>query len=486
MTCPPAARPLVVLLLAAMKDLNFKEIGRRIGLEGRAVSYHLTKRSDINDEQFELLLQGVAATPGEIAAAMTYYDAMVADPALTPQERDVVETEVREVARWYRGILAEAVPLSRAAPPLDGYPQPADLEPARWLAGVKLGLLKQLPQPNRLPVVKAARELHGWALCERTAEEAVQAASQDLAEAFHWARLARQIALRVKGPDGWRRRLRGYTAAVFANTLRVAGRLKAADRVMEEARRLWIEGSDPDYILDPGRLLDLEASLRRDQRRFPEALVLLDAALLVSRTPARILINKGFTQEVMGDYGHAVETLLQAEPRLDRRSEPRIWYSQRFNLAVNFCHLGRHAEARDLLAQVREVAINLRDEIFLHRVTWLEGRIAAGLGRPEEARRLLEQARREFAARKMHYDAALALMENAALLLDEGRTAEVKTLTLHLHEVFQAEGVHLEALAALRLFREAAEREEASAALAYRILAFLFRARHDAGLRFTS
>jgi len=47
-------------------------------------------------------------------------------------------------------------------------------------------------------------------------------------------------------------------------------------------------------------------------------------------------------------------------------------------------------------------------------------------------------------------------------------------------------GVHREALAALRLFEEAADRETATAELARRILDFLFRARYDEGLRFTA
>ncbi len=45
---------------------------------------------------------------------------------------------------------------------------------------------------------------------------------------------------------------------------------------------------------------------------------------------------------------------------------------------------------------------------------------------------------------------------------------------------------HREALAALKLFQEAAEREAATADLARRVLRFLFRARHDQGLRFES
>ena len=125
------------------------------------------------------------------------------------------------------------------------------------------------------------------------------------------------------------------------------------------------------------------------------------------------------------------------------------------------------------------------DEIRLLRGIWLEGRIAAGEGRSEEARSWLERARRGFAARGMSYDVALALLEEAALLLEEGKTAEARTLAGKLTEVFNGKGVQREALAALRLFHEAAEREEATAELARRVLSFLFRARYDQGLRFT-
>jgi hypothetical protein len=84
----------------------------------------------------------------------------------------------------------------------------------------------------------------------------------------------------------------------------------------------------------------------------------------------------------------------------------------------------------------------------------------------------------------MWYDVALALLEIAALLLEEGRTAEVKELTPALAQVFESRDIHREALAALRLFQVAAERETATADFAHRVLRFLFRARHDEGLRF--
>jgi hypothetical protein len=76
--------------------------------------------------------------------------------------------------------------------------------------------------------------------------------------------------------------------------------------------------------------------------------------------------------------------------------------------------------------------------------------------------------------------------EEAVLLLEEGRTAEVKVLAKELTKVFDSKGVHREALGALKLFKEAAEQEAATAELARRVLSFLFRARHDEGLRFTA
>jgi tetratricopeptide (TPR) repeat protein len=206
----------------------------------------------------------------------------------------------------------------------------------------------------------------------------------------------------------------------------------------------------------------------------------------VGRSPARVLIKKGFTLEVMGDYAGAMEALLEALPLAERRRDPRLLYMARFNLAVVYTHLGCYDAAAALLPQVREQATERGDGNELPRVTWLEGRIFAGLGRPREARRLLAQARQDFQRRKKDYDAALAMLEEAGLLLEEGRAAEVGPLARELVDAFNGRGVHREALTALQIFRKAAERAEATAEMARNVLRFLFRARHDPGLRFES
>jgi tetratricopeptide (TPR) repeat protein len=470
-----------------MKDVSQKQMGAGVGMDSDKVSYHLRKEGRIADDIFERLLEGVAGTPEEVEVGTAYYETLTAlgTGPLPPLHRVEIEREVLAVSRAFREALTQAALRSLSAPPRDEYPRPGDVEPARWQARELFSILKDATAGQRSAVVRASARLQTWACAEWAAEESVQAASQDLKEAWAWARLGVEIAELVPGPEGWKNSLKGFAGAHLANILKAKGELKAADAAFGPAEKLWLAGSDPDRILDPGRLLDLEASLRLAQRRFPDSLDLLEKALVVSRCRARTLISKGSTLQIMGEYQRAIEALLESEPLVDRFTEPRLWYQQRFNLAANYCHLGQYSEAARLIPQVREVVTELRDQIFLNRLTWLDGRLAAGLGRTTEALLLLGQAQREFAAHKMWYDVALALLEIAALLLDQGKTAEAKALVPGLTEVFKSREVHREALVALRLFQEATELETATAEMARSVLRFLFRARHDQSLRFS-
>lgn len=344
-----------------------------------------------------------------------------------------------------------------------------------------------LSPQERLAVVRLEEEFQSWALCERVSHASEREASRDIELANAWAILAVEIAERVRGTDGFPCRVQGYAAGHGkANVLRVCGELKPAEAAFAAAKRLWLSGTDPLGLLDPGRMLDLEASLLRDQRRFAEALVCLDEAIVIGRSQGRALIKKGLTLEVMGEYERAIEALLRAAPLIDRSTDPLLGNTLDFNLATTYCHVGHYAGAAELVPQVRSLAGNLGDKIFLIHVDWLQGRIAAGMDRREEALRLLAQARQGFDQRNMSYDVALTLLEEAVLLLEDGRATEVKVLAKELTKVFESKGVHREALGALKLFKEAAEREEATAEQARRVLGFLFRARHDEGLHFES
>jgi len=482
----PSFRQLTLSILAAWNDLSWKQVGTRAGIPEKQVSQHL-RRGALTDKTYDRLLAALQASPAKVARVTSFLEDMEAlenSGGLTPEEKDLIERSALLVQRTFREGMTEAARLSRTAPPAD-YPRREEVSPLRNRAARLWQELEKLPERVRLEVVQVARSYQGWALCERVCDESEREASRNLKRAAGLAGLAQEIAGRVTGPETWRDRLRGYASAHAANVLRVSGELKAADTLFEEAKRLWNAGADPDAVLDPGRLFDLEASLRRDQRRFDEALTTLDAAAQVGRSPERVLIKKGFTLEVLGKYEDAVATLLQAEPLVEHHGDPRLTYMLRFNLAVNYCHVGHFHEAIRLVGQVRELAADLGDEVFLIRVLWLEGRIAAGLDRPGHARQFLVQARRAFSVRNMAADAALTLLEEAVLLLDQCKTAEVKELTEELTWVLESKGIHREALAALQIFQKAVELEEATAEMVRGLLRFLYRARYDQGLRFT-
>lgn len=357
-------------------------------------------------------------------------------------------------------------------------------EEDRQRAREQLPLLKEYTPAQRAVVLRLDDEHQPWALSLEAGEASERSASGDLQEMMKLARLARELASLVKGPPGWPEAIQSWALAYEANALRVPGNLKEARVTFDEANRLAESGSDPYGLLDPGRLPDLEASLCRAERDFEKALRLADRAVAVGRSPARALVKKGFTLEVMGRYEPAVEALLEAERRLTPQDGPRLRNTQQFNLAVCYCHLGRHEEAARMFEPARELAMELGDKIDLIKFTWLEGRIKHGQGRRAAARFLLEQALAQLAKEGMAYDVALAALELSELLLEEGKTAEVKAMTLELAEAFESEKVHHEARRALDLFRRAAEQEAATAELARRVLSFLFRAQHDPALRF--
>ena len=230
----------------------------------------------------------------------------------------------------------------------------------------------------------------------------------------------------------------------------------------------------------------LEATLRRDQRRLPEALTQINRALALDggEIKTQILLAKSGILEMMGDPEGSTVLLREAAPLVDARREPRLAFGLRFNLLVNFCRLGQIAEAEIRLPEVRVLAERLGEELDLTRVVWLEGKIAIGLGRAAEAYAAFQQVRKEFTARELAYDGALVSLELALLLLEQGRAAEVHNLASEMLWIFRAQGVHREALAALQLFCDAVRREEATAELARRVVLYLYRAQHDPELRF--
>lgn len=350
---------------------------------------------------------------------------------------------------------------------------------------VKL-LLGQEPKDWRYLVDKSPT-YRSWAISERLALASEKAAAADAARALELADLAVYVAQKsTKGSERWRARVEGNAWYFVGNARRVAGRLRWADEAFTTADELWEKGAAADPgVFDQGLVLDMKASLRREQRRFDEALELHERALKV--TPANqqgyILLNKSKVLEEMQDYDGALELLRCAITRMDGQGEPRLRFAAHFNVVVNLCRLGRYDEAEPLLGELGESACR-SDELDQVRLRWLFSSVAFGQGRAAEAIAGLEWVRVEFYRRAIDYDMALASLELAALYLEQGHTLQVKQLVREMSPIFRRDQVHREALAALRVFCEAALRETATVEMARDLQHYFQRSRNKPEMRF--
>jgi tetratricopeptide (TPR) repeat protein len=353
---------------------------------------------------------------------------------------------------------------------------------------------------RRLALVRTTRRFASWGLCELLCRESRKAATDDPVQTAQLAELAVLVAdaLEEGSPyeAGWVYQLRAFAWAHFGHARRIGGDFRGAEEAFSMSDPWWEAGDESvgdalGYGLD---ILALKASLRTDQRRFPEALALLDRAFAGylhgdpeyrdRHLAGRVLVKKAHVLTQLTEPVRAILALQEAERLVDPDRDPRLLLCLRHNLLDNLATAGRFAEARDLLPEVKALCGSAGSRLDEIRLLWVEGRIAAGLGDRNMARQAFGDARREFATRGMSYDAALISLELAVLLIDEGETAEVRELAQEMTEIFRARDVHRETLAALAVFQAAAALDAATADLARDLAAYLTRARLDPELRF--
>jgi tetratricopeptide (TPR) repeat protein len=316
-----------------------------------------------------------------------------------------------------------------------------------------------------------------WAFADLLAERGLATAPELPKIALVLGELALQAAKGATAAPIFLDHLQAKALATIGNARRVLGFLPDSERAFLDARRLWPVGApSPGNILSEARLFDLEASLRRDQRRFSEAHERLDRAFAL--TPAgpargRLYLKQSSVFEQEGNFEGSIGALRNALTEFGEDYPIHHRIGSLLNLAVNLDHLGRHTETLEVIPVARQLAIEAGSEPNLLRLLWLEARTWAALGRRKEAIAPIEQVRRDFAARGNLLDVAFVGLELAALYLEEGRTADTRQLALELTDVFLTLGIKRERLAAVWLFLESAVKEAATAELARKAAAAL-------------
>jgi tetratricopeptide (TPR) repeat protein len=324
-----------------------------------------------------------------------------------------------------------------------------------------------------------------WPHIEILLQQSFDLRYRDPREMLRLAKLAQEVADRpdsqVYGESLWLD-LRARAWGELGNACRVNEQYQKAESAFATAHRLLAQGTGDLFLR--ARLSDLEASLRRDQHRLDEALPLFDEThrtyqrLQQSQLAHRVLMKKGHCLYVAGRPLEAVKCLRKAISQLD----PKLAANAQQLLIDALVQAGRFTEAGEILLKSGLRKAFAEDPLNLLRVRWVEAKILAGRGRLADAERVFEEVRSGFRARGLHYDAALAGMDLALVLTKQGK--DVRPLARELHRACQAQGIHPEAVRALRSFEVLCEYRGATAERVERFRTFLDRLQHFPRLRF--
>ena len=344
--------------------------------------------------------------------------------------------------------------------------------------------LTSLPFDEQLGRIRADSRFQSWAVCQILLRKSLEAAFEEPAQAVNLAELGVLIAQRL-GPaydPSWVLDLEARAEACLGNARRVLGELRSAETAFRRAEACLAESTtgNPQARAE---VLDLKASLRLAQKRLDEAFRLLEEASSLSRETGdehalgTALLKKAKILEETGDLESAVELLRTAVAKIDPSRSERLSVYALHNLVWTLTTAGHHDEALAMLPDVQVRFQSIARPIDFIRLRWAAGRIAAGLGRRDEAEMIFLGVRQEFLRHGMGYDAALVSLDLAILHAQDRRTAELKQLAAEIGPVFESREVHREALAALVLFREACQEERLTPQLASEIAKTLQRER---------
>jgi tetratricopeptide (TPR) repeat protein len=469
------------------RGLTPTEAARRLGLADagtlRKLEKGLVKMSrESLDEKAGLL----GFTPEDVDAFL-FGDRLI-EPEPPPQPDSPVALSREELRRIGRTVVAASWASAESLHAwLIRWKKARKAEAAHREAEELWASLKPLPRADRHDLVTVFPHYRSWALVVRVCRESVRRAAHDAAEALELAEFALFIAERCPGDESWRARIQAEAWGFLGNARRVANDFDEADAAFARSKKLReaAVGCDSD-LLDTSRLFDLEATFRGEQHRFSEALELLDRGRKLSGggvAAGRLLLKKEFVLCLMGDYEGALAVLDEAKPLIEEANEPGLLFALRFNTADDLVRLERYAAAEALLPKVRELALDQGHSLQLIRVLWLSAKVDAGQGRKEKAMAALEQVQRDFTVRRLPYDAAQSSLDLGLLWLERGHTAEVRELAVGMAWIFTTKGIHQKALAALRIFCEAAREEKATVELIRQVIADVEKIRRTAPLR---
>jgi tetratricopeptide (TPR) repeat protein len=351
--------------------------------------------------------------------------------------------------------------------------------------------LRAHPPSRRLLMVENASRFQTYALVELLLGECRRTWCDDPGHAEELAELALAVTYRlerrVHGP-ALLNDLKAEAWTYVANCRRIRADVRSVSEAFEIAESYRAGGTgDP---LQEAEMLDLQATFLREQGRFGESSHTLERAILIyraagdSHAEGRTLIQQANVAWERGDEEAAIALLERAAGLVQPDRDPRLAFVLKHDLARFRGLAGRPEEAAALIPELRRLALEAGGRLDRLRLLWTEGLILARQGRVGVAEAMLRRAVVGFARSGAGYDAALAALDLAAVLLEAGQSGEARALAADLMPIFASRDIHREGLAALAIFQNAIERETATVTLVRELARYLRLARRNPALRF--
>lgn len=349
--------------------------------------------------------------------------------------------------------------------------------------------LTRLSHDERLIRIRRANaRFRGPALAEMLLEESKKHITGNARKALELAQTAEAVILHSPETPALGGLL-ARAAAYMGNAHRRLDNYSDASRSFAFARSVIKHQGVTDPLVY-AEVDSAEAVLHIDQRHFRQADELLSRAISLyalsgaKEEAAHPLVTLGLLHYNQGDFRKAIETTQTAIEYIHPLRDRRLYVSARFNLALFLCEAEHYHEAGEALIQNGALFREFPDPYTQLRITWLEGKIAAGFGQVEHAEKAFQKTREGFIGQEYGYDAAMVSLDLALIYLKLGRTSDVRRLAEAMHEIFAANGVHREAIAALYLFEEAARKDLLTIETVEDIAEYLKQARNNPSLRF--
>jgi len=399
-------------------------------------------------------------------------------------ERCVVTIESLAGASGYDAALNGALRAARRAVKRVRRESEAAERVAKTLATQGLGAFDEVAATvNRLAVVEGLLR-RSWELRHENPRAMVLLAQWAFGEANKLS----------EGKYGSRRvaDVRCRAAAELGNALRVADRLDDAFFYFQRAEELLSQGNGDELLRV--RILDLQASLAADLRNFALA---SNALTLVYQfhlrkgnrhLAGRALIKQGLYIGYAGQPERGIRLTREGLKLVDDDVESDLIVAAVHNILWLLVECGEFREARTEIFRRRPLESSCGRMNWL-KFRWLEGRVEEGLQNIEQAETLFREVQAGLAEAGLEFQAALASLDLAAVLLKLREGTEAREVILKAVEVFQRLGIGREKLMAVLLLRRSIEQKIAADRLATalaEVIAFLRRAEHDPHARFDS